>query len=735
MQMQSASPRSFTPEEEETAFDEQDSLQPQQRGSVAFLQFQITPPTLMNIAAVKKGTTNSEQTNGITQESTIDSAATASASSPSTSAAASMDAIAIACVHHIEVSKTDKANIISIDVFMRIPLGVDVDALLTYTASSSAAAMEHVIAASSNGAIVASAVGTPTAAATGAGAGSNSTSMSASSTAASSSIQVATPPPNLFSSVKRVEEPPPRTALVSASTVAASSSSTSSSSPSTPPRSLLQFSIPSYNFAKNNYFMAASHLLSSYPSLFAMLCPDESSSSSSSSADASTSTSHESTSAAAAAASSSSHSLVSPTNHSSSLSEEALSVLIEKAVEKSYLKWVSKERNSSNSALISLLSSLRIAWDVASAFVEQEVQLSDLLCLNEQDLRNFLPKMGPRRRLTQWIEEERKRRTQTMQQQLQDSPREADDVSSSPTPLSPSHDPVSEIDHEHSTRASSDNEYDDGDKSTFDHGGVRKGRGRTIYPSYDRQTSGSTTGVDAESDDHTQTPSEQETDEPSRLTSTLHDSVVEEEEEEAEEHEGNEDDGTATETASEEHSDQSDATTPEAVKPRAGRRKAKQNHMHEGEQQDTEHSDTEHETPTKLNGLHTAPPPSSIRSHNLNGLNTGKLIPIESDAPTTETKYFIPSSSSKWIVSFHEYGTSTTSCVIHTYCIQRISSSFSYHQPCSILILVLFLLFCVFCFYPSFSLHCPSFFSPCISFSCLVSSFFLWFPSIAPYSC
>ena len=54
---------------------------------------------------------------------------------------------------------------------------------------------------------------------------------------------------------------------------------------------------------------------------------------------------------------------------------------------------------------MTLLTSLGISLNYALNFIEQEVSQEDLLYLSEEDLAAFIPKLGPRRRLQQYIAE------------------------------------------------------------------------------------------------------------------------------------------------------------------------------------------------------------------------------------------------------------------------------------------------------------------------------------------
>ena len=64
-----------------------------------------------------------------------------------------------------------------------------------------------------------------------------------------------------------------------------------------------------------------------------------------------------------------------------------------------------KARTTLNSEIMTLLTSLGISLNYALNFIEQEVSQEDLLYLSEEDLANFIPKLGPRRRLQQYIAE------------------------------------------------------------------------------------------------------------------------------------------------------------------------------------------------------------------------------------------------------------------------------------------------------------------------------------------
>ena len=85
--------------------------------------------------------------------------------------------------------------------------------------------------------------------------------------------------------------------------------------------------------------------------------------------------------------------------------EELVAFRIEEGTRERYNKWQAKARTTLNSEIMTLLTSLGIGLNYAVSFIEQEVSIEDLLYLSEDDLAAFIPKLGPRRRLQQWIAE------------------------------------------------------------------------------------------------------------------------------------------------------------------------------------------------------------------------------------------------------------------------------------------------------------------------------------------
>ena len=85
--------------------------------------------------------------------------------------------------------------------------------------------------------------------------------------------------------------------------------------------------------------------------------------------------------------------------------EELVAFRIEEGTRERYNKWQAKARTTLNSEIMTLLTSLGIGLNYAVSFIEQEVSIEDLLYLSEEDLAAFIPKLGPRRRLQQYIAE------------------------------------------------------------------------------------------------------------------------------------------------------------------------------------------------------------------------------------------------------------------------------------------------------------------------------------------
>ena len=90
--------------------------------------------------------------------------------------------------------------------------------------------------------------------------------------------------------------------------------------------------------------------------------------------------------------------------------EEYIASRIELSTKRYYDKWSSKHRSTQNSEIMTLLSSLGINLSYSTKLIEQEVSIDDLFLLSDNDLQEFLPKLGPRRRMQQYLDNEREKR-------------------------------------------------------------------------------------------------------------------------------------------------------------------------------------------------------------------------------------------------------------------------------------------------------------------------------------
>lgn len=90
--------------------------------------------------------------------------------------------------------------------------------------------------------------------------------------------------------------------------------------------------------------------------------------------------------------------------------EQLIACKIEECVREKYNKWSARTRTTLNSEIMTLLTSLGMNLSVAQKFIEQEVTYEDLFLLSDADLQEFIPKLGPRRRLQQYLESETRRK-------------------------------------------------------------------------------------------------------------------------------------------------------------------------------------------------------------------------------------------------------------------------------------------------------------------------------------
>ena len=162
-------------------------------------------------------------------------------------------------------------------------------------------------------------------------------------------------PPSLPSTPSSASSTPP-----AAGAAASPSWSPPLSAPSSPVTSgeLLPISIPSYDFSRDNYLAVATDLVHRLPAFSTLELEGV---------------------------------------------EELVAIRIEEGTRERYNKWHAKARTTLNSEIMTLLTSLGIGLNYAVSFIEQEVSIEDLPFLSEDDLAAFIPKLGPRRRLQQYI--------------------------------------------------------------------------------------------------------------------------------------------------------------------------------------------------------------------------------------------------------------------------------------------------------------------------------------------
>lgn len=87
--------------------------------------------------------------------------------------------------------------------------------------------------------------------------------------------------------------------------------------------------------------------------------------------------------------------------------EELIACKIEECVREKYNKYVASARTQVSSKIMSLLTSLGMNLTYANKMNEQEISYEDLFLLSDADLTEFIPKLGPRRRLQQFLDSER----------------------------------------------------------------------------------------------------------------------------------------------------------------------------------------------------------------------------------------------------------------------------------------------------------------------------------------
>jgi WNK lysine deficient protein kinase len=90
--------------------------------------------------------------------------------------------------------------------------------------------------------------------------------------------------------------------------------------------------------------------------------------------------------------------------------EGELAARMEEEINYEYEQSLVAGRSASAAEIMRLCMSLGIGLNYAHAMIEQEIALEDLLLLNEQDLKEFVPKLGPRRRLQNFIQQEKIKR-------------------------------------------------------------------------------------------------------------------------------------------------------------------------------------------------------------------------------------------------------------------------------------------------------------------------------------